>query len=114
MTKKKPRTRRTLALTPTTRGELHRAAWHGFAEDGETDPPGLLPPRAWVEALYQANRNRLVADFLRRQVFLSAWPVATFEENPDLRRDAQAVVAAEEARRRRLARQVAAEERAKA
>ncbi|MDQ3574979.1 MAG: hypothetical protein M3404_08685 [Actinomycetota bacterium] len=106
-------TRRSLELTLEARRALHTAAWHGFAEDGETDPPGLTPSRAWVEDLYRANRGRLVAEFLRSRSFLAAWPVATFEPDPDLRREAQNVVAEQEERRKRLARQVAAEERAK-
>ncbi len=113
MTTKKRRTRRTLALTPETRRALHTAAFHGFPEDGKTDPPGLTPDRQWIEALYAANRGQLVAAFQARPGFLSAWPVAIFEEDPELRRQAVEEVARARARWKRIGHQVAAENEAR-
>ena len=111
MTPKKRRTRRTLALTTETRRALHAAAFHGFAEDGETDPPGLTPPREWIAALYEANRRQLVAEFRARpSSFLTAWPVANFDEDAELRRQAASAVARSRARMKALGQQVAAQE----
>jgi hypothetical protein len=73
---------------------MDRAAFHGF-----DDPVLGVNTEDWLEAVYRANRRRLVEKFLARETMLGAFPVSEFEaEDLGMRARAQEVLVAERER----------------
>lgn len=104
-----------LAYTSDNLALLHRAAWHGFRDDGRAEPwdPSRpwweLPSREWCQAFYLTNRSAALAHWEWNRQRLAAWPVAQFDPDPGLRAAAQADVDRCVARDRRLRRGFAPE-----
>jgi hypothetical protein len=105
VTRRRPTTSRSTNWNPETARLMERAAFHGFADDSTPenwDPPSgwfEQPTRAWCAEVYEQNRARLLYRFTTNPTaFLSAWPVAVFEPNHELR--TAAVRAVDESRQR--------------
>lgn len=88
----------------------------GFRETARLDlwdppkPPEFLPSRAWCAGFYARHRERFTSRFVdgwRSRGW--AWPIAEFDESPELRRQAEVALAEQDARVRRLRREVAAD-----